>query len=221
MTLVLSTLDKRLSQVYSTPEEIIPHLPGALRIAKLYQFDDFYPTLCQAMRTCDTFLRFALAAVAKDEVRAKQLSSATLSLDFDSMSEVVVEVLRHSAPSYYRRLIQLHDTWKTAYSELHAAFATELQVNINLTGYGSQCKKRFGRGCSGYIQTEGKFMALRKIIATATVKALIQTRATSMTRAVEDAIYEAAGCQTCANRHINAFGAQLRQADLERLPKSI
>ncbi|OCF43485.1 hypothetical protein I317_02635 [Kwoniella heveanensis CBS 569] len=126
-----------------------------------------------------------------------------------------VDILKTSKPS---ALLKLLNAYKT-YRALYRSFAVDLGgVNIRLEGFGTKCKRRFGRGCEAFIMANGKFFTLRNIAARAALKVVVDKELRAMCGVLEDAIEDAVVCTTCAHRIVNAFDAVMRDHFLHQTP---
>ncbi|WVF68672.1 hypothetical protein IAT40_003443 [Kwoniella sp. CBS 6097] len=119
---------------------------------------------------------------------------------------VILQILKESKPACLTQLLKAYDL----YFSLYDRFARDLDVNIRLEGFGTKCKRRFGRGCEAFILSNGNFATLRKIAARATLKTVVENGLKTMCGRLEDSIEDAVRCTTCAHRIVNAYDAVLR-----------
>ncbi|WVR08266.1 hypothetical protein IAU60_005313 [Kwoniella sp. DSM 27419] len=191
------------------PLILLQHFRPALDLSRRYAFPRFYPAFHDLLDSLHAppFERFAIASIASDQTRATEQAKLSVLAHPGSIPESIIDLLHVEAPSYLDTLVRMHAT----YAKLIKAFKHDLDgVNIHLDGFGTRCKRRFGRGCEAFIRSRGKFSNVREWAATAAIRVIATNDARTMCQMIQEAIHDAIGCETCAHRVINAFDAVMR-----------
>ncbi|KAK8849463.1 hypothetical protein IAR55_004796 [Kwoniella newhampshirensis] len=223
LSMILITLFKPQRKSIFNQNDVGEHFRDAFQASQTYGFSSFLQTFIENHATASPFIRYTLAAIGDDLPNARSASRLTLQQSLTDFSPNLEKLLREQAPSYYRRLMDLHRVRAEAYDRVLTGLPhlyTELHVNIKFEGFGSKCKRRYAQGCHAYRHSEGRFPTVMKWAAEAVHRVCVAKRITYMCTPVEDAIYYAVGCQTCANRLINGYEAGLRKV-FENTPNSI
>ncbi|WVQ79452.1 hypothetical protein IAT38_001550 [Cryptococcus sp. DSM 104549] len=209
--LVLVTYQHPAPSPSLIPEAVGECFRDALQVANHYAFADFYQKFRSHFTDAGPYMQYAIAVMAGDQLRLKAISHETLRVPIETIPPAVHDLLLQHGGIHWTKLLNLHQTWSAAYDRLLHNLSGDLQVNIRLDGFGERCKRRFSRGCDGLRLAQGRFPVLRKIAAKAVYEVCVANGLRAMCPAVEDAIHEAVGCETCAHRLINAYDAGIRR----------
>ncbi|WWC65623.1 uncharacterized protein I303_108243 [Kwoniella dejecticola CBS 10117] len=197
----------------STAISLLKLLPEALAVSQTYKIPKFFLKFTSLLLQlhASPLILYTAYALARDTPNCKRYSSETLTeAHLGCIPKPLRRILQTHCPRYLIALDELHLKWVEAYEELQYCFTKNLKVNIKLEGYGSICKKRFGRGCPAYISTNHSFTRLRQIAGEAALTVIKSNAYRFMCAEIEEAIHEATRCETCAHRLINAFDAVMR-----------
>ncbi|WWD20087.1 hypothetical protein CI109_104561 [Kwoniella shandongensis] len=223
LSMILCSFFKPKQAAVFTQNEIGEHFWEAYQASKKYDSTTFLDIFISNHSTASPFIRYTLAAIHDDLPAARTASRGTLRQSLTEFSPILEKLLREQAPSYYRRLMELHRARAQAFERILTGLPnlyTDLRVNIKFEGFGTKCKRRYGQGCPAYKHSEGRFGRVMKDAAIAVHRVCVADRITHMCPVVEDAIYDAVRCETCANRLINGYEAGLRKI-FEHLPDCI
>lgn len=224
LAMILSTLFGPKQSALFNQDDIGEDFWDGYQSSKTYGFSTFFEIFIKNHVSASPFIRYTLAAMKDDLSAARIASKLTLRAShLTEFSPHLEKLLRDRAPNYHRRLMDLHRARAEAYQRILAGLPnlySELHVNIKFDGFGTKCKRRYGQGCPAYKHTEGKFGRVMKEAAIAVHRVCVTDRIMYMCQVVEDAIYDAVRCETCANRLINGYEAGLRKI-FENVPDSI
>ncbi|WRT69447.1 uncharacterized protein IL334_006433 [Kwoniella shivajii] len=215
ITLILTVLLAPQRFHGSNPISMIKLLPEALKVSRQYGISTFFQNfimVLEKLQGSSPLVMYGAFAINGDLPSAKRYSRITIrSTLLNNLPPSLESILRVHAPRYLKDLERLHGQWSMAYNDLYRCFAFDLNVNIKLEGFGSKCKKRFARGCEGYIISNKSFSALRIKAADAASASARGGGYREMNSIIEQAINQAVKCDTCSHRFINAFGAVMRR----------
>ncbi|WWC95332.1 hypothetical protein V866_002194 [Kwoniella sp. B9012] len=200
------------SSTRTDPINLIKLLPAVLDLTNHHQFTStFFPKFINILSKLNAspLVLFTAYSLMDEFDKCDRYARLTIrSTTLNNISPTLLTILEEHAPRYFNSLTKLHKEWDEAYSLLYIALVTNLAgVNIQLVGFGAQCKKRFGRGCPGYISSKGNFKELRGRAADAASLCARDNGYKAMNSKIEEAVHIEVGCETCAHRLINAFGA--------------
>ncbi|KAK6908952.1 hypothetical protein I203_102958 [Kwoniella mangroviensis CBS 8507] len=218
ITLILTCLfrpEKFISSSSSSktdPIYLIKLLPDVLNLADYHQFTStFFPKFINILNKLNAspLVLYTAYALMDEFNKCDRYAKLTIRSNMlNNIPSTLLTILEQHAPRYFNSLTKLHKEWEEAYSRHYIALVTDLAgVNIQLVGFGAQCKKRFGRGCPGYISSKGNFKELRGRAADAASSCARDNGYKAMNSRIEEAVHTEVGCETCAHRLINAFGA--------------
>ncbi|WWD04104.1 hypothetical protein V865_002170 [Kwoniella europaea PYCC6329] len=200
------------SSTRTDPINLIKLLPAVLDFTNHHQFTStFFPKFINILNKLNAspLVLYTAYALMDEFDKCDRYARLTIrSTTLNNISSTLLTILEQHAPRYFNSLTKFHKEWDEAYSRVYIALVTDLAgVNIQIVGFGAQCKKRFGRGCPGYISSKGNFKELRGRAADAASLCARDNGYKAMNSKIEEAIHIEVGCETCAHRLINAFGA--------------
>ncbi|WVW86649.1 hypothetical protein I302_108703 [Kwoniella bestiolae CBS 10118] len=195
----------------TNPQSLLKLLPDALIFTRQYGITHFHSRCTKLLISLNSspLILYTAFALVDDHPSCQRYSNLFIRSQYlDYLPPIVTRILSTHSPKYLNALLALHATWSKAYDELYQALVSDLAgVNIQLSGFGSTCKKRFGRGCPGYISSKGQFKDLRVRAADATAATARDHGYRCMNARIEASIHDEVGCETCSHRFVNAFGA--------------
>ncbi|WWC73458.1 uncharacterized protein I206_107428 [Kwoniella pini CBS 10737] len=158
------------------------------------------------------FELFTLFSLNNNFKKSKEFSFKTLFPNFLNKIPNLIKLIliKNNLSIYLEKLNFLHYNILKKFKELENCFKFELNVNIKLNGFGSICKKRFGRGCFSYIKTNNNFLKLRFQVSEIIIKLIKENLFKFMCFEIEESIHNFVKCETCSHRLINAYDAVMR-----------
>ncbi|WWC93040.1 uncharacterized protein L201_008004 [Kwoniella dendrophila CBS 6074] len=219
VTLILTTLlqPERFtdSTTPTNPLMLIKFLPESIKVADDYGISRFFNSFTSILikLNSSSLVMYTAFALKNDLQSCKKYSRLTINSEYldQPIPMNLSNILKSYKPDYLKKLENLHEEWNLKYNLLYKSFCSDLNgVNIKLDGFGSRCKKRFSRGCQGFILSKGNFKLLRSIASDSASSIARQYGYTSMNGKIEESIHESIGCETCSHRFINAFDAVMR-----------